>query len=306
MKKNNIYILGIILVVLVVAAYFVNRDTTGEKRTVKVSEKLFAVDSAGIDKLEIERNGKKLVLEKKGGFWSETFPVLYAVNQMDLNNAISALKKYKISSIVSDNPANKNTFGFNDTNVAKLNVYQNGSLAGTILIGSPTSGQLQTYIKKTEGNEIYLAEDFVYNYFIKPDLTDWRDKLIISIPTSSIKSFDVNNNGESYTVKLDTSGKYYIGKDTVSTAVSESIFNMLQNFNTQNFRDTTLSTDVKADYSMKVIWSKETEIKFVRYSDSDNPKKYLLQVSGINQIFEVDDNFVKMLIKSRKEILGNK
>lgn len=306
MKKNNIYILGIILVVLVVAAYFVNRDTSGEKKTVKVSEKLFTMDSASVDKIEIERNGKKLVLEKKPGMWIETSPVQYPVNQSDVANALMSLKKYKLSSIVSDNPSNKNAFGFADTNFAKISVFQGGNLVGSFLLGNPTSGQLQAYVKKTEGNEIYLAEEFTHNYFIKQDLMDWRDKQITSIPRGTIKSIEVSFAGENYTVLPDSTGKFYIGKDTVSTAVADGVFNMLQNLNTQGFRDTTVALDAKAEYSLKVTGKNVTDIKFIRYTAVENPKKYLLQVTGVNQIFEVDENFVKMLVKSKKDFLGTK
>ena len=305
-NKNNIYIYGFVLVALLVISYFVMRDTSGEKKTLKLSEKLFPVDSLTVDKLEIERKGKKVTMEKKGGLWNVTVPVLYAANQQFVASAISSLKNYKISSIVSDNPGNKNFFGFNDTNVTKLSVYQNGTLSGVILIGNASGGASQTYIKKADANEVYLAENFLYNNFVKSDFTDWRDKAVVTIPIGSIKSIDFYTDKEKYTVTPDSTGKYYIGKDTVSTAVFTGVLNMLQNFNTQNFKDTTISADSKSLFGAKVFWGKETEFKFIKYGDSDDSKKFLMQVSGNNQIFEVDENFVKMFIKPRKEILGLK
>lgn len=304
-KKNNIYVYGIILVVLLVGAYYVMRDTSGEKKTLKLAEKLFAVDSVSVDKLEIERNGKKVSIEKKGSFWNVTVPVLYAANQQFVTSALSSLKNYKISSIVSDNPGNKGFYGFNDTNVTKLNIYQNGTLSGTILIGNASTGASQTYIKKVEGNQIFLAEEFLYNNFVKPDLTEWRDKAVIAIPKGSVKSIDFIAENDKYTVNLDSTGKGYIGKDSVSSGAFDGVMNMLQNFNTQNFKDTTIAGDVRAQFTAKVNWGKETEFKFIKYGDSES-KRFLLQVSGINQIFEVDENYVKMFIKPRKELLGQK
>jgi hypothetical protein len=304
-KKNNIYIYGIVLVALLVMSYFVMRETSGEKKTLKLAEKLFTLDSLAIDKLEMERNGKKVTLEKKGGLWNVTVPVLYTANQQFAASVVSSLKNYKISSIVSDNPNNKNTYGFSDTNVTKLNVYQNGALSGTILIGNASTGASQTYIKKAEGNQIFLAEEFLYNNFVKPDLSEWRDKTVIAIPAGAIKSIDFYPDGEKYTVLMDSTGRGYIGKDSVSTAVFDGVKNMLQNFNTQNFKDTTISADSKSSYGVKVFWGKETEFRFFKYGDTE-AKRYLLQVSGINQIFEMDENFVKMLVKPRKEMLGQK
>jgi len=305
MKKNNIYIYGLVLVALLVISYLVMRDTSGEKKTLKLAEKLFPVDSVAVDKLEIERNGKKVIIERKGNVWNVTSPVLYMANQLFVTNAISNLKNYKISSIVSDNPGNKNFYGFNDTNVTKFSVYQNGTLSGLILIGNASTGASQTYIKKDGANEIYLAESFLYNNFVKIDQTEWRDKTIIAIPKGSIKSIDFYADKEKYTAVQDTTGKFYVGKDTVSTAVFDGILNMLSNFNTQNFKDTTIAADIKTSYEAKVFATKETSFKFIKYG-ADDSKKFLMQVSGVNQIFEVDDNFVKMFIKPRKEVLGQK
>lgn len=302
-NKNNIYIYGVVLVALIVVSYFVMRDTSGEKKTLKLSEKLFAVDSLAIDKLEIERNGKKVVMEKKGGLWNVVVPVLYTANQQFIGSAISNLKNYKISSIVSDNPNNRSFFGLNDTNLTKLSIYQNGALAGQILIGNASTGASQTYIKKTDANEIYLAENFLFNNFVKTDLTEWRDKTVISIPRGAVKFIDFYTDSEKYTVTQDTTNKFYVGKDTVSTAVFDGVLNMLQNFNTQNFKDTTISADTKALYGAKVTWGKETEFRFIK-SGGEESKKFLMQVSGVNQIFEVDENFVKMFVKPKKEVLG--
>lgn len=304
-KKNNIYIYGLILVALVAISYFVMRDTSGEKKTMKIPEKLFTVDSVTVDKLEIERNGKKVTMEKRGNLWNVTAPVLYTANQQFIASAVSNLKSYKISSIVSDNPNNKSFFGFNDTNVTKLSVFQNGTLSGIIIIGNASTGASQTYIKKPDANEIYLAEELLYNNFVKFDLSEWRDKAVLSIPRNAIKSIDFYTDSEKYTVTQDTTGKSYIGKDSVSSAVFEGVLNMLQNFNTQNFRDTTLSADAKSLYGARVNWGKETEFRFIRYGDEAS-KKFLMQVSGVNQVFEVDENFVKNFIKMRKEMLGQK
>ncbi len=304
-KKNNLYIYGLVFVALIAVAYFVMRDTTGEKKTLKLSEKLFAIDSLAVDKLEFERNGKKIVLEKKGNLWNVTSPVLYTANQQFVNSAVSNLKNYKISSIVSDNPNNKDFFGFNDTNLTKLSVYQNGTLSGLLFIGNATPGPSQTYIKKSDAKEVYLAENFLYNNFVKTDLTEWRDKAIISIPRNSIKSIDFSGDKENYTVTQDTTGKCYVGKDSVVSSVFDGILNMLQNFNTQNFKDTTISADTKSLYSARVSWNKDTEFRFFKYGD-DASKKFLMVVSGISQVFEVDENFVKMFIRPRKEVLGIK
>lgn len=305
MKNKNIYILGAVLAVLAVISYFVMRDTSGEKKTLKLSEKLFALDTLNIDKFEIEKNGQKITIQKKAGLWNVTEPVLYAANQQFINSAITTLKEYKLSSIVSENPGNKDIYGFNDTNYTKVSVYNNGALAGTFLIGKSAPGPSQTYLKKPESNEVYLAGNFLFNNFVKEDFSKWRDLAVISIPVTSIESIDFETGSEKYTAVKDTLNKFFIGVDSVSTEVFDKVLSMLSNFNTQEFKDTLISDNEKASYLVRVNGAKPTEFKFVKYGE-DDAKKYLLQVSGIKQLFLVDENFIKNFIKPRSEVLGKK
>lgn len=305
MKNKNIYILGVVLVILAVVSYFVMRDTSGEKKTLKVSEKLFALDTLNIDKFEIEKNGQKIVIQKKGGLWNVVEPVVYAANQQFINGAITTLKEYKLSSIVSENPGNKDIYGFNDTNYTKVAVYHNGNLAGTFLIGKAAPGPSQTYLKKPDANDVYLAGGFLFNNFVKEDFSKWRDLAVISIPVTSIESIDFETGSEKYTAVKDTLNKFFIGVDSVSTEVFDNVLSMLSNFNTQDFKDTVISDNEKASYLVRVNGPKPTEFRFIKYGN-DDANKFLLQVSGIKQIYLVDQNFVKNFIKPRNDLLGKK
>jgi hypothetical protein len=305
MKNNkNLYILAGVFVFLAVIAYYLTAERGQRTTTFKLDEKILQIDSASVDKLEIERNGKKVVLQKTGGNWVITTPVNYpAVNQF-VNNALFTLKNYKITSKVSSNPSNKDKFGFNDTNITKLTVYQGGNSAGQILIGNAGPGNAQSYIKTTEGNDIFLADEFVWNYLVKNDLTEWRDKLIVSIPKGLIKQIDFVSKDENFSVKYDTTGKFYIGKDTVSAASMDGVLNLLQNYSTQYFKDTLFADDRSPEYLVRVTANNTTEFKFYKYIDTEAVKKYLLKVSGNVQIFDMDENYVKQLFKTKKELLG--
>jgi len=304
MKNNkNLYILITVFLVLVVIAYLLTTERGTRTTTFKLEEKLFVIDSASVDKFEIDRNGKKVVLQKSGGKWNLTSPVNYSAMDKFVNEAIYTIKNYKITSKVSDNPSNKDKFGFNDTNATRVAVYQGGVLAGQFVVGSAGPGNAQAYLKKTEGNEILLAEDFVWSYLVKMDLDEWRDKVIVSIPKNSVKSIEFVSKDDSYTVTADSLGKFFVGKDSVSGAL-DGVLNLLQNYSTQYFKDTVLAGTGNPDYLVKIEHKNATELKFYKYIDTETVKRYLLQVTGIPQIFEMDENYVKQLFKTRKELLG--
>jgi hypothetical protein len=305
-NKKNIYYLSGILVVLLVVAYFVTTEKGPKTSTYKLAEKIITVDSAKADKLEIDYRSSRIVLQKSGGNWNLIQPVNYPASLVHVANVLSSLQNYKISSKVSDNPGNKDRFGFNDTNYIKVTVYQENNLLGSILIGKEGPGGGQTYIKKTDGNEVFLADDFVYTNVFKSDLTEWRDKQIFSIIRSTIKEISFVSKDDSFTLKPDSTSRFYLGKDSVSTTVMDGVLNLIQNYNTQYFKDTTLSGQSAPDFAVTITANVTKELKFYKFMDDEKNPRYLLVVSGTNQVFDVDLNFVKMLFKTRNEFLGKK
>jgi hypothetical protein len=306
MKANKTYILAVVFIVLAVIAYFLTTDRGEKTATYKLDKQLFAVDSATIDKLEIEQKGIKVTLVKAGIEWRVTQPVDYSAYSQFVAAALSDLKKYKLESKVSDNPNNKDKFGFNDTNSVKVTVFQGGNPVGTLLIGNSASGPGQSFIKKPESNEIFLANDLLRSDFAKDNiLNDWRDKLIYTIPKGNIKSVEFISSSENYKIEKDSAGFYRSGKDSVNNTVADGVFNIFQNFNTIGFKDSTISENVKFDYTIKIYADRLYEINFLKAGDGDNPK-YILKVSDKKQLFEVDGNFLKMVFKGKKEMIVSK
>jgi len=83
----------------------------------------------------------------------------------------------------------------------------------------------------------------------------------------------------------------------------DGLLNLFSNFNTQTFKDSTLSDDVKFDYTVKIESDKMTTVNMLKYGDAETAR-YIIKVSDIKQLFDVDKNFSTMIIKSRKELLG--
>lgn len=307
MKNNRIYLYGAILVVLIVIAYFVTRETDTRTTTEQTfSEKFFAVDSASVDKLEFEHKGKKYTLSKVGGLWRITDPIDYAVNQELIGGALSNLQNYKLASLVSTNPSKKDMYGFGDTTFTKLTVYQNGTNIGTIIIGNSAAGASQTFLKSPDSDNIFLAENFLYNNFIKPSnsYNDWRDQLILAIPFESIKSLEYIG-PENFTLVKDSTELFYINGQLADTNIVGDILNLFTNFNTQTFEDTPLPPDTKFNNTIKINWDKVTELNFLRVGDSTDVN-YIMQVSGNNQLFKFNKALADNILKTRADFLGTK
>lgn len=305
MNKNKTYLLGAVLVVLVIAAYFLTTDRGSKTETEKTPPKdkeFFAVDSANVDKIEIVRKNTKIVLQKIGGIWKQTEPVDYPVNSTFVPPAVGDLKNFTLSTTVSTNPSKADVYGFNDTNKATVTVFEKGVQKGVIVMGNVGQGASQTFIKRPDKNAIYLAEGLLRMNFVKDDIDEWRDKLIISVPTGTIKSIDFTYPDESFRIVKDSVNRFMIGKDSIQFSNMEGYLNLLANMNTQGFSPASLDTVKKFTSVIKIDADRMYEFDYLKVDAT--PPYYLMRVAGTKQTFKFDEALAKMMLKRKNEFLG--
>lgn len=301
MKSNKTYLYLAIFAALLVVAYFLTSERGEKTASYDLKEKkLFELDSARVDKIEIKYKDGDLVLSKSTGEWRVVSPYDYRVNTAEVEKIVSSLKNFKLESIISTNPAKKETFGFSDDKQAEISVYEGGVLKGKFILGGESAGT-SSHIKKPDSDNIYIADNLQRIDFIKTNINDWRDKNILSVPKGAINSIDFIYADESFSVKRDSTGKYFIGADSVGNTFS-SIMTVLERFETNGFKDTVLAGDTKFDKTIIVDWGNKSVINFLKLNQE--PVKYLVRVDGDNQIYELDEVYANNLLKSRKEILG--
>lgn len=302
MENKKLFILGGVLLVLAILAYFLTASHGEKVSTVKLPEKLFEIDSAYVDKLEIQHKGINLVIVKDGREWRVTSPYNARVYGTLVPQALSNLRNMKLSSIVSDNETRNLLYGFSDTLQALVKVYQSGQLKGEFILGNSAPSGVQSYIKKPDAKEIYLAENVLRYNFVKANEYEWRDKIITSIPAGNIKSIDFTLPDESFSIVKDSIGRFKVGADTVVADTMNIYLNLLQNMNTQTFSDTTLADGTKFDYTIKVNAGEETVFNILKLSTT--PESYLMKVTGRDDIFKFNFNLFKNIVRSKKNFTG--
>lgn len=299
--KSKTYIYLGIFAVLAVAAYFLTSDRGEKTSSYKLTEsKLFEIDSAKVDKIEIKNTNGNLVISKSGGDWRVVEPYNYKTVNSAIDNMVSNLKNMKLESTVSSNANNKDKYGFKESDEVQVSVYESGVLKGKFLLGSSAATN-SSYIKKMDSDNIYIADNIDRNLFVKSTLDEWRDKNIIAIPKESINGVEFISEAETFTVKRDSTGKYSIGQDSLGVSF-DGILNFLGRFETTGFKDTILTPETKFNDIVKIDWGNKTEIRFLKLNTT--PVKYLVQVSDDKQIYEVDEGVAKNLLKTKKELLG--
>jgi len=301
MKSNKTYLYLLVFAVLLAAAYFITSDKGEKTSSYELKDKkLFVLDSVKVDKIEIKSSGGDLVLSKSTGEWKTVSPVDYMANTELVNKAISSLKNFNIESIISTNPAKKDTYGFNENNQAEISVYEGGNLKGKFLMGNAAVGT-SSYIKKMDSDNIYITDALERTDFVKPDLNEWREKNIVSIPKQSVNSIEFISPEETFTVSKDASGKYFVGTDSVTNAF-DGILNLLENFQTTNFADTLINDESAFKNIINIDNGNKNQIKFLMIPTT--PVKYYVKVEGDKQIYELEDGAAKNLLKTKKDITG--
>ncbi len=302
MEKNRLYLLAGVLVLLVLVAYFLTksdkRSSTGD-----TIEKLYEFDSAAVDRLEITQDGRKITMAKVSGEWKLTEPIEYRVNQEFVNAALSDLKNYRLLSLVSENPENKEQFGFSDSAKVVFSVFQGGNLAGTIEVGKVPEAPNQTYIKAPDDDKIYLAYNFLRNNFVRPSLESWRDLQILSIPSNAVNSIEYTSGGSTYKLTKDSTGGFLVDGAPADSTTASQILSVLQDFNTQSFKDTTLGAQTQFTDRVRVNWGENyTDLNFLKQGDS-TMVNYMLKIPGNNAVFYFNEALAKNILKTKSELL---
>lgn len=299
-SKTLLYIA--ILVVLLVAAYFLTSDRGEKTSSYKMSDKkIFTLDSAKVDKIEIKTGNGDLVLSKSSGEWRVEQPFNYRTVSANVEALVSSLKNFELESVVSTNPTKAETYGFGGNEVAEVTVYESGAPKGKFYMGkiAPGGGNF-AYVKKTEGENIYLADGIDRNNFVKTNPEEWKDKNIVSIPMQSVNSIEYKYEGNDYTVAKDAEGRFVIGTDTVGKDF-QNVLGTLQKFDTNNFKDTVLTDETSYTGTVIIDNGAKTQLNFLKLDVT--PVKYLVKVSGEDQVFELDEVPARNILKTKEEIL---
>lgn len=302
MDKNRLYLLAGVFVVLLVIAYFLTKSDQRSSTDDSV-EKLYEFDSAAVDRLEITQDGKKIVIAKAGMDWKLVEPMEYPVNQEFVGAVLSDLKNYRILSVVSENPENKKEFGMDDSAKVTISVFQGGNLTGTLEVGKTPTAPNQTYIKTPESDKVYLAINFLRNNFVRPSLESWRDLRIVSIPSNSVKSIEYTSGGSTYKLTKDSTGAYLVDGAPADSVAAAQVLAVLQDFNTQSFKDTTLGAQTQFTDRVRVNWNDNyTDLNFLKQGDS-TAVNYMLKIPGNNAVFYFNEALAKNILKTKSELL---
>lgn len=301
-STRNLLIVFVILAAIVFI-FFKGKDKIS---TEKVEEKLFTADSSKIEKIEIVKDKESITVEKINGKWMVTKPVNYPADTMAIQPMLSDLKNFQIESIISENPEKFSTY-LDSVNNATISVYQEGKKLGTFILGKSAISYENSYLKLPDQNKILLATHLGQNNFIKP-LKDFRYKIIMQTPSYSLNSISFKSNDSNkvdFTAVKDSSGRWFIGTDSIPSANISGFLNQMENFTTEDFIDSVITEFPTPVYTITLNGQKPAVINIYKIPNA-TPAAYMMQVSDIKQIFKISDAIAGTLTKKKKDFIPEK
>lgn len=295
---------------ILIAVYFLFFRSGEKVSTEKIDAKLFVADSSKIDKIEIVKNNETVVLEKVNNQWNLTKPINYPADTTNVYLMLKDLKNFTIESVASENQAKFNNY-LDSVNNAKISTYQEGKLLGTFILGKTQTND-NSFVKKPEDNRILLASNLTAANFTK-QTKEYRNKFILSIQpylVNKISFKSTDSNKVDFSAIKDTASKWNIAGDSISSSVMEGFLNILTNFNTDDFKDTVMTTFPVPTYTVTIYITTGQPIVINLYKEispaHDAAPAFITQVSGNNQLFKLFGAIAGQLMKKPSDFIPPK
>lgn len=300
MTKNTKILLVVFVALL--AVYFLFFRTKDRISSDKWDERLFTADSSKIEKIEIVKTGESITVEKINGQWMVTKPVNYPADTNAITPMLGNLKNFRIEGIASDKAEKFPTY-LDSANHTVVTVYQDGKALGTFEIGKMAVGPENSYIKKPDDNKILIGSNINATNFTKT-LNQFRFKYITSIQSAGIKTIQIkstDSNKVDLLIKQDSANHWSLGSDSIAHTYIDGFLNMLGNMNTDGFKDSAMTVLPQPTYTYTITGTQPTTINF--YKENGPPVSYIMQVSGIQQLFRWSEPMVATWFKKKTDFI---
>lgn len=158
---KNLIIIGAIILVLAgafCAVYFMmpNEEVPQveeKKETETIS--VFSCDSDSISKITVKTQDEEYEISKSGKDWQITGENGLNISKSKIQSLVYTVSSVSATKIISENPADAEKFGFDDTS-SVVTIYTNDGNQKSIIIGDATLDKENAYIKLGDADTIYL------------------------------------------------------------------------------------------------------------------------------------------------------
>lgn len=289
--KRSIIIIIALFIVLGLIAYLIIPSSNERITSYEITPIDLSLDYGAITKIDIKKPGKFITMENLNGKWMITSPGYFVANESYIQQLINSLRNLKLGSLISSNPEKQNLYQV-DTTGAILSISDRTGKTVSLIVGKTDPSFAGVYIRSVNSNDVYLSEG-INTWTINQDIKEWREKVIFSSETDSIRQLTYKIRSKTYDFKRDsTSWKY--GNDTVSTTSMTPALHNLTNLRVDDFVDTVY---VPKTDPVTLTVTTSVDFTFNFYPIPPDSSKYYVETAFTEQKFLLNKWTINELLK---------
>lgn len=282
MKRTSYIILAGLLVVVAVT-YFITSPTDTEEVTFQAPDIQLTLDPAKIIKIEVNRAGRFMRLERIVGVWRVTVPVNYIADDEAINQLIDGMAKFRLLGLVSTNPEKQNVFQVNEQGTTLIMTDEEGKTI-SLVVGKSAPNPKQSYVRPMTAGSVYIAQGLLPEH-VNRDLRDWRQRTIYRTDVENVQVVTIKSGGEKFALKRRDNRWVAEGK-TVPTKIMKEAIAELTYVRAEDFIDTALIITNAPKFQVEVMGDGLVRMDF--YSQPGG--RDILKTSGSSSLFVVSRN----------------
>ena len=185
----------VLLVIAVPLGWYAYRDAKkGPVDDTPKRDKVFTVDSAKIDELEIKsESGERTTLQRKGQDWTIVQPVAAAPDQATVSGITSNLASMEVQRVIEENASDVAEFGLATPRVEVT--FKAGGQQHRLQIGQKSPTGSDVYARLADQKRVFLIPAFLESTFNRTSF-DLRDKTVLKLDREKVDSLAVTAAGK--------------------------------------------------------------------------------------------------------------
>ncbi|MCD6347039.1 MAG: DUF4340 domain-containing protein [Bacteroidales bacterium] len=206
MKKRNLYLILVVVVLGAIAVFLVARQ---QKSSIKPELRDFAVqDTASVDKIfMVDKANNEVLLTREGKHWMVNGKFAVRIDAIDI--LLKTLHRVRVKAPVSKS-AMDNVLKMLATRNTKVEIYRHGKLTKTIYVGGPTQDQMGTFMMLEGSSAPFVVSVPGFVGYLSPrffiEEKDWRSPNIFVYNFDDISAIEsINNEDPDQSFKISQS-----------------------------------------------------------------------------------------------------
>ena len=279
-----------ILVTMMATAFFVDLPGVVEEATYSLPDIELSLDPSRVVRVEIDRTGAYVKLERIHGSWRITDPVNDAVDDDAIAQLLKGIAQFRLTNMVSTNPARQGKFQVDGSGTRVTITTEDGSSI-PIVIGKQARDENRTFIRPASSNTVYLA-DGITPGMINRELRDWRHRTVYQTDPGRITAISLKEGAETFVFRK-TGRAWQLDGGVVPREIMTAMLDGISNIQALDFVDAPRLVRNQSMMLVNVTGLHPISLEFLAHSAST--EHVLLRTSASPVLFAVNKALVHRL-----------